>query len=579
MISRETMTNHLRRYFSSGWLFFLPFLGLWIAWRMLPLPPELLRPLEIGVLVATTGLAVFWLISDRRNLNPETGIFLLLLAVLFSIFGPNLEFPGDNWTFWSRAKFPEAEGNLIGLGESINGAIIAIFPESWWAGSLRVPAVFWGVAGCYQFFRFARAMGFDPLWARIAVISVLFFMGTLGLPYFQHIILGRAMLGFLAQMALFTELVQAVRRNEFRNLWLIAPLLAIAGAGHLQNVIMSVLGLCGIMIWWGIQRFGWRKGGGTLLIVALLFWGLFDWFLFRGALQVRIEEIISGNVWLTSTGSFNLLGSEGRALLPLGIIGIVNIFAGLFLVTQNRVLGWLTIFPILALLYPPFAKVYAYALSEYDDLIVFNRVLFLVPCTFALLLSLKLALTKTTGRLAAAAPVAAGLVFLTFAAIPQRPNFGKLAYWIDKPSASLRLAPNSELIDWVREKSKLKPGDLIITDEATDFLLRTDFLVQGIGGGRWYPGRVQDCFEDNAEMDKALDEVVAVVLVNKPCVIPPRPSFMGRLYQHSPPLLVKHDLTYSPEIIRKFDLLVENEGWTREEAPPFYYWYEPPSSE
>jgi len=69
----------------------------------------------------------------------------------------------------------------------------------------------------------------------------------------------------------------------------------------------------------------------------------------------------------------------------LGLIGILNIIASIYLIIKNNIIGWISLFPIILLLYSPFSAMLGlYLINTPDGISIFNRILFSIPANLSL---------------------------------------------------------------------------------------------------------------------------------------------------------------------------------------------------
>ena len=120
-------------------------------------------------------------------------------------------------------------------------------------------------------------------------------------------------------------------------------------------------------------------------------------------------------------------GATTRFLEVVTWLGLANIVAAIFLISKCRVLGWITLMPLIAIIYPVSAAMIAYVHNASDSIITYHRYLLLIlPLAASIELVGMLTNKKRASRWGAVA-VASGLVIILLLGIPdQRHWLGKV---------------------------------------------------------------------------------------------------------------------------------------------------------
>ena len=142
-------------------------------------------------------------------------------------------------------------------------------------------------------------------------------------------------------------------------------------------------------------RIGTKKFITWIVFLFLFTTGIFYLFLKIPVIpefNETIQPIWNSDEWLYDFGGFKLFSldphaynASGRFLQILGAVGCLNLFFGIIYSAKKSLLGWITLSPVILLLYPPFSITLSYLLETYNVLIVFHRVLFAIPQGFCLL--------------------------------------------------------------------------------------------------------------------------------------------------------------------------------------------------
>lgn len=101
-----------------------------------------------------------------------------------------------------------------------------------------------------------------------------------------------------------------------------------------------------------------------------------------------LETFKQSGAWFNFCYGFSLFDlsstASDRMNQILGMVGMLNLLAGLFLVARNHLAGWLTIAPPL-LLYAPFVSIpFANALVTSDTILTFHRMFYAIPSGLAI---------------------------------------------------------------------------------------------------------------------------------------------------------------------------------------------------
>ena len=164
-------------------------------------------------------------------------------------------------------------------------------------------------------------------------------------------------------------------------------LVALAAFNHVQGLGIAALGILAVGVWrlieWRRLMIGWLAMGAVGLSAATILWY---------PRHPVLDEFYRPWGWLTAWYGFNLFSTTSpafdRAAQIIGLSGLINFVAGLYLLRRNHLAGWLTVMPIAALCLPfiaiPFAN--ARAQTGAGDIIVYNRMLLGIPAGLALVL-------------------------------------------------------------------------------------------------------------------------------------------------------------------------------------------------
>ena len=111
---KQKVKSHFEAGFASGWLFFVPLTVFYLIAKVVEIELSIVVfAMQIYLVLCVAGClwqVVRWLkVNDLRE-----WIFPISIGGLLLMFGPDLEFPSDTWSLWSRPRAAEtfAEFNL-----------------------------------------------------------------------------------------------------------------------------------------------------------------------------------------------------------------------------------------------------------------------------------------------------------------------------------------------------------------------------------------------------------------------------------------------------------------------------------
>jgi hypothetical protein len=436
----EAGENHLqpaypgviRRYFSSGWAFFMPYLFFyllyyWRKWPVNPLPnhtlgsgghiPALLHVYwtlhALHLLLGTLALYTWWG-QNRLQDEPTAGspdfplsrfsAFLpwLLLALIFYIPGPYLEFPSDPWMHLGRIIEWK---NLTNIGTHSAWSKSSYFFAYSLLGKISAYRLFFWLdiyyTGaclllCWQYFRLAEAVGLGKRAAFIFVLLQALLFGNSVFGFYRYYGISSsifAQLGTIAMVRLGL-LVAQTSASDLRSWaltighWALATmaLTVFIAFHHGQALGIAILGLAAVAVWrfikWKRTMIWWLVAATFGLSAMAILWWPHD---------PALDQSFGPHGVLTAWDGFNLFSLSSfagdRMMQILGGIGVINLAAGVVLLCRNHVVGWLTIMPVLALSLPfvaiPLSKIIILH-SELANIGAFHRMLFAIPAGLAL---------------------------------------------------------------------------------------------------------------------------------------------------------------------------------------------------
>ncbi len=354
----------------------------------------------------------------------------IALGLFFWIPGIYFEYPSDPWehlsriNHWSHCTFVNDHYAWTKfsyfLAYSLIGRISQSALQFKWLNAYYTACC---LLLCWQYYLLARALGFGRSKAMTFVIIQAVMFGNSVFSFYRYYGIASTIFAQIGAIAAIRLAVRSkwtdrflVKSNEGaerpemfyarsalgRLSWLAAKLIALVGVialDHLQGLAIAGIGVGAVLI----QRvIAWRRSSLRWLVAGVLTLSFASavWWPRNPALDAAYVP----QGWLTHWFGFNLLisGSPAfeRAADILGIFGAVNLVAGIWLLKRNHVVGWVTVAPILALMFPflviPFANMIAGSDPQY--IITFQRLLLGIPCGLALVVVVAdvLKLSKST---------------------------------------------------------------------------------------------------------------------------------------------------------------------------------------
>jgi hypothetical protein len=447
-MNRHRFFFFLRRYFSSGWAFLMPYLFAYLIyfWRKWPVIP--IGNHHHGGSGVLPLLCVYWALHGINLLlgalalcswrsrpqlfgapvpvAPKPGERLLaflpwiLLALLFLIPGTYLEFPSDPWEHLGRIT-RWADQNTIqtsykNFGYSIPYTLIGGLSGNFQLFCLNIYYAGACLLLCWQYFRLGRAAGLGPSSAFIFVLFQALFLGNSSFSFYRYYGIASTLFSQIAAVAVIRVGLEIFRpkaiERPIRGLELETPLSislfpglrlpsvfsvllsfgclgALIFVDHIQGLAIAALGFAATAVW---RLIAWRRSMIGWLAVAAFG---------ASVLAVRcfprdpaIDHIYRPGGLLTPWYGFNLLSLHSTAadgmMQILGLFGLINLFFGVALIARNHVVGWITVLPVAVLCLPCVAIPFSQAVAQTNgsvNIIIFQRLLLAVPAGLALVVS------------------------------------------------------------------------------------------------------------------------------------------------------------------------------------------------
>ena len=380
------------------------------------LPPTVDRPVSTGISLSAFSFQLSSFAPVLRAVLPW-----LFLTLVFAIPGVYLEWPADPWEHLRRImewKIHPLVGN-----HSAGYKSFYFFAYSWvgWLSPahlffwLNVYYVWICLLLAWQYYLLAEAVCLDRRWAFLFIITNVLTFGNACFSFYRYYGLSTSIytqLGAVALTRMVLEWAEVDRRQAKHSkplrarrllitalqaplgdgisLWifrltLCALLLAVIAFNHVQGLGIVGLGVVSILAWrfvqWKRSALWWLLAVTLALSIAAILW----W-----PRHASIDAVYRPGSWLNAWYGFDFFSphsaATGRAMEILGIFGVLNLVAGIWLLCRNHIVGWLTVGPVIGLSLPFITLPLVNALDARSTIEIntYSRILFSLPACLAL---------------------------------------------------------------------------------------------------------------------------------------------------------------------------------------------------
>lgn len=580
----------LSSYFGSGWLFFLPYLALYLAFWAFNAPVHLLlKVFYILHILHIVGLGYF-IYSKFRFINLKDLFFWAAIFSLFFNVGAYLEFPSDPWTHLFRIfqweninQIHEANSNYkfaYFFGFSILGQLD---PTNHKFG-LDGYHTFWAILTTIQFYKLALNTIKGKAWSKLATTCVLVMLGNSSFSFFSYYGISSTMLSMIAFLAGLNTLVLWQNRKPNYNIFLILLALTLGIFNHPQSFLLFLTCGTGVLFHFIIAKHGWLSffkviGIGSI-ITSILFYLIIQLPICDDFRKLLNPYILSSE-WFYYWGGFKLFSfnpeinnASGRCMQILGWYGILNCLASFYLIQKNHILGWISLFPILFLLYPPFAQTLAFILLEYKVLIVFQRILLGIPLSFSIILILKNLTEFKFPKVSETLIIPFLFICHLFFSINPKPQyFGRFFNIFERPNRDSSFEKVFETTNRIKQRISHFPKFKILSDTATQTLINAQLGL--LDDGRLNVQSLSSKIADSGGILKIHSDsnVTHILALSEQPFLNPMGSVLGKSSGHWGSQHLANCLKYEPNLHSELDTLTKL-GWIKKSVEPWYYLYE-----
>jgi hypothetical protein len=609
----------LRRYFYSGWAFFMPYLFFyllyyWRKWPVNPLPgctlgsgghvPALLHVYwtlhAINMILGFLALRAWHQRSRLSTLRPldsrlSTLAFSLLpwllLALIFYIPGAYLEWPSDPWEHLRRIN--EWHGCQAVGDHSTRVKSSYFLAYSLLGRAFGLQQLFWldfyytGICLllCWQYYRLARAVGLGERASLVFVILQTILFGNNIFSFYRYYGISSsiyAQLGAIALTRLGLEFARQLPARPIRwreTLGCAALLVLFTAFNHGQGIGIAALGLVAVATW---RLIAWKRSASWILLAAaiLLSCATVRWYPRHPAIDQTYRPGGYLNAWY-GFNIFSLSSPAGDRMMQIvGAIGLVNLAAGLLLLRHNHPAGWLTLMPVIALCLPCVAIPLAGALAQHGyeiNIILFQRMLFAIPvglamvCLGSSIIECRAAKSpRASGRSLSIFALTIGSLVILTTAFPGGPRYNHFWHALAQTPDDLRM---HDIIGAFKTRPTQPDGkelELVPTANVGPALQAIGiqsimYVSRSIGAP------IADSANGTIEALATPRYRGSLLYIPSAQELYTATSLAGQLSGHWPPQQVASDYAAGPEL----EVAARNESWTKLPEPgvTLYNWY------
>jgi hypothetical protein len=444
---------------------------------------------------------------------------------------------------------------------------------------------FWAILTTIQFYKLALNTIKGKAWAKLATTCVLVMLGNSSFSFFSYYGISSTMLSMIAFLAALNTLVLWQNRKSNYNVFLILLALTLGIFNHPQCFLLFLTCGTGVLFHFIIAKHGWLSffkivGIGSI-ITSILFYLIIQLPICDDFRKLLNPYVLSSE-WFYYWGGFKLLSlnpeinnASGRCMQILGWYGILNCLASFYLIKKNHIIGWISLAPILFLLYPPFAYTLAYILIKYNNvLIVFQRILLGIPISFSIILILKNLTELKFPKVNKTLIIPSIFIFHLFFSINPNPQyFGRFFNIFERPNRDSDFIKVFKTSSWLKQNIINSHEIKILSDTATQTLINAQLGL--LDDGRLNVQSLSSKIADSGGILKIHSDsnVTHILALSEQPFLNPMGSFLGKSSGHWGSQHLANCLKYEPNLHSELDTLTKL-GWIKKSVEPWYYLYE-----
>lgn len=583
-------------YFKSGWMFLLPYIFLYLLGWAFNIPKDsILTIYEILHIFHFFGYCYLFFAAFSLKEYKDL-LFWFTVTLIFLIPGVYLEYPSDVLEHvrrifqWQHIEFI-CNGvshykfsyfwtySLINLTENINYKKI-----------LDIYYAFISLILAFQFYKLGKLTIKSDLWTKVSLFIIIITYGNSSFSFFRYYALSSTMLCLVGVLVLLNALISY--GPEYRKKSIIYMFLGfiIAVSNHPQSILLIIPLFLSFYFHSICLKKGILKGiyyifklGTLFFLITLLGYKTIP----NNEFHQTIERITDTNNWLYSWGGFKILSTNldftgpKRFLQILGLLGVLNLIFAILLLRKNEIIAWISITPVLLLLYPPFSIPLAYILEKYNSIIVYHRILLIIPPGFCIVVLLKILnelkyVQNFMTRRAIACLILILVILISI--IPYPLFYGRIIHLMNSSFDQSNLSELQTTAEILKKELELDFNSIILSDSTTQFYISSFLGLKNAGKRKgWKKAEtISQRIENMGGLKKLIcsKQITAILSINRDLNLRYHTSILGTATGHWRENFINESLEYDYNTNINLNKLLEN-GWEKSRIDPWYDLYTP----
>ena len=590
------LKQQLLSYLKTGWLFFIPYLSLYItAWYFEINKGILLKSYYFLHIFHLLGYS-YLIYINFNNLNLRQLLFWVSIATFFFVPGAYLEYPSDalehvrrifQWEHLHKVHDGIAHYkfsyfwtySLISFTEPVN-----------YKTFLDVYYSFIGLILTFQFYKLGKKTIKSDLWTKVSLVILIITYGNSSFSFYRYYALSSTMLCLVGFLVFLNALISYNTKYKNKSILFMFLGFILAVFNHPQSVLL-VFSSCVSFYCYSICLKRGNPSGLYYILKVGIFIFIISFLCYITILgnefhQV-IEKINSSNNWLYPWGGFKILSTNldytgpKRFLQILGLLGILNLFFAILLLRKNELLAWISIAPVLLLLYPPFSIALAYTLEKWSTIINYHRILLVIPSGFCIVMTFKM--VSETNYIKEIVPkknLSSSLLVLVIlmSLVPNPLIYGRLINLLDSSFNNNNIEKLHITSNIIKNKLELDFDSIILSDSTTQFYVSAHLGLKVAGKRRgWEKAEsINDRIKKAGGIPSISNnkKIKAILCVNHDLNLTYHSSVLGTSTGHWRENFINESLVYDQSTHKDLDQLLKL-GWKKSKIEPWYDLYIP----